>query len=63
MDLITSVALVFILFNCDTWVCMTILFPALPRWADGLFALLPLAALLALFRLGLTYEQSKRTAT
>jgi hypothetical protein len=62
MDLIGSVALVFILFNCDTWVCMTILYPALPRWADALFALLPLAALLALFWQGLRYEEAKRMA-
>jgi hypothetical protein len=62
MDLFGSVALVVILFNCDTWVCMTILYSDLPRWADGLFALVPLAALLTLFRLGLTCEKSKRTA-
>ena len=62
MELVGSVALVTILFNCDTWVCIPILYSALPRWADGLFALLPLAALLALFRQGLTYE-SKPSAT
>jgi hypothetical protein len=63
MDLTGSVALVVILFNCDTWVCMTFVYSDLPRWADGLFALLPLAALLMLFRMGLICERSKRAAT